>query len=1069
MIAAPLSRMLWKEYRQQRTLWLAVVLLGLVLQLVLRMALASLPEASSVVLGVAVYLVPFYLIGCNAILFAGEREERTSDWLASLAAPPLWTLIAKLGFAVVSSLAMLGALLLWGMVLCIGLRLPSLAMDGSTGPDPEKVLFWATLFCFIGVASLIAWGVLGSLTSRRVLVAVPTALFWWILTMLVPLALIAVVFGNDIGRWRQALEVISVWTGFGTVVAADVWLGWRWCQGKYVDAQFLDDLNERLHARLRWRGGRVSRVPAVVECEHPGWRTWQRLVWQERHRESFHSALLWIGCGVGVFLSFYSWARSESITIGMLPLIAPLPLAMGILGFRFDAAGQQLRFLSQRGTSPGMIWLAKHVVWLPRALWIPIMVFTVACLAEWAIVPWAGNELALAEQGAQYAIRYRDFRHPLRALLFDVGRHWDSLLWFVLLSYGIGQVVSMLLRQIVLAVAAGLALSSLLAGWLWLMVWLDVPRWWSVGVLVVWLMSVTWWYSGPWLLDRRSWTTFRRLAAGLVLPPLLLVCVVATYRAFEVPGFGPSSNTLFAWLYPREYQRRLPLLKLPELWASGGMTDGGLMSELQRLQQPVTQEDQLAGERLNRLAEGFNTVQMFREQLEKEENSRDHGMAMAIGMSAMPSPAMLPGVKVPVEPESPPADALSANREQLARDAFWNKNEQRLKELLEIAQRETCESPKRWLSLERWQSPGSVNPWMMPQQQLLLEAARLRTDEGQLDEALKYYCANLRLATFWANRGGFVGAWNVGARQQAVTLQAIVDWANHPDQTEKSLLAAIRQVAAELARFPTAREAVVAQFLEQAEMLDSHLDMFVTGTPHEMSFITLTSFAPWELIRLQRLLEQQVFWRYQALGTLEVWLKSPGVDAPRLFAERLQQDSGVAEDERLRKTTPLALGLSQEFDPEYLRMTVDREAVVRVGLLAMALIAWKREHGEMPDYLPNLEQYCLVGGDSSSKRVLPVMALNDPWTGAMFDFYGIGLKQIEEKIDGPIIVLAITRTRARPAAYMPEDYQNRIAVMDNSMHDKLDSGTNRASPITLISQKGRLSVHNFLNPSGHPK
>ena len=1067
MIAAPLSRMLWKEYRQQRTLWLAILLLGLVLQVVLRIALAPTDEVALVVLGVAVYLVPFYLIGCSAILFAGEREERTSDWLVSLAAPPQWTLVAKLGFAVVSSLAMLGVLVLWGLVLCIGLQLPRLVSDAVSAPDLQWGLFWGALSGLLVMTGLLAWGVLGSLTSRRVIVAVPTALFWWLMTMLVPLALIAVVFGNDIGRWRQTLETISLWTSFGTVVAVDLWLGWRWCQGKYVDAQFLDDLNERLHARLRWGGVRVSRFPTVVESEHAGWRTWQRLVWQERRRESLHSFQLWIGCGIGVFLAFYSCVRHDSITIGMLPLIVPLPLAMGILGFRFDAAGQQLRFLSQRGTSPGMVWLAKHVVWLPRAFWISIVVFVVACLAEWAFIPsnvsgvFANHQTGIVRS---FSIGVEQ-QHPLGAMLFEAGRHWDSLVWFVLLSYGIGQVASMLLRQIVLAVAAGLVLSSLFAGWLWLMVVLDVPRWWSVGVLVVWLICVTWWYSGPWLLERRSWSTFRRLAVGLLAPPLLLVGAVATYRALEVPGFGPSSSILFAWLYPREYQRRMPLLKLPVSSANGGlMKDSGPMSEPPRSQRPVTPEEQAAGERLAGLTGGFNTVQMFREQLQKEEDSRDHGITM--GMYAMPSPVMPPGVKLHVEIESPPADALLANREQLARDAFWMANEPRLKELLEIAQRESCESPKHRLSL------GGADLWMMPQQRLLLEAARLRTDEGELDEALKYYCASLRLATFWVNRGGLFGAWSDGERQQAVTLQAVVDWANHPSHTEKSLLSAMRQVAAELARFPTAREAVVAQFVEDSEMVnylmapDPHIRMIGTVDSDKRFAAMFTSFAPWEAIRLRRLLEQQLFWRYQALGTLEVWLKSPGVDVPRLFAERLQQDAGFAEDERLRQTTPLAFGLPQELDPKILQMVVDREAVMRVSLLAMALLAWKQEHGEKPDYLAALAPYCLASEDSSSKRVLPVMTLNDPWTGAMFDYYGVVLQQIEKTHGVPVVVISISRGRSRPAASM---YQDQIAIVDDSWRDNRDSGTNRVSPIILMSQKGRLSVHNFLNPSGHPK
>ena len=138
-----------------------------------------------------------------------------------------------------------------------------------------------------------------------------------------------------------------------------------------MDAQFLDDLNQSLSARLKWRKERATRIPARVESEFSAWRTWQRLVWQERHRESLHLGLLSVFCAVGVLLAIYSMTQRESITFASIGLIVLLPVAMGVLGFRFDAGGQQLRFLANRGTSPLAIWCAKQVVWLPRAFWIP--------------------------------------------------------------------------------------------------------------------------------------------------------------------------------------------------------------------------------------------------------------------------------------------------------------------------------------------------------------------------------------------------------------------------------------------------------------------------------------------------------------------------------------------------------------------------------------------------------------------------------------------------------------------------------------------------------------------------
>ena len=220
---------------------------------------------------------------------------------------------------------------------------------------------------------------------------------------------------------------------------------------------------------------RVSRVLARVESEFSGWRVWQRLVWQERHRESLHRLLLAVVCAVAVMLPLFSLFQRDSITFAIIGLIAILPVSMGVLGFRFDVQGQQLRFLANRGVSPLAIWLAKHAVWLPRACWIPVVCWGVAWLAEWMLIPGA-FDTSILEQNY-----LREGRHHV---MFVTGKwlpHWQTVMWFILLSYGAGQLASLLLRRFVLAAAVSLMLLGVLSGWLALMVHLEVPLWWSSG------------------------------------------------------------------------------------------------------------------------------------------------------------------------------------------------------------------------------------------------------------------------------------------------------------------------------------------------------------------------------------------------------------------------------------------------------------------------------------------------------------------------------------------------------------------------------------------------------------
>ena len=72
-------------------------------------------------------------------------------------------------------------------------------------------------------------------------------------------------------------------------------------------------------------------------------------------------------------------------------------------------------------------------------------------------------------------------------------------------------------------------------------------------------------------------------------------------------------------------------------------------------------------------------------------------------------------------------------------------------------------------------------------------------------------------------------------------------------------------------------------------------------------------------------------------------------------------------------------GLRQEFDPEILRMTVNRETVVRESLVAMALLAWKCEHGRWPYWLSEVLQ---VDG------AVPSINIVDPWCGEVFQYSG---------------------------------------------------------------------------------
>lgn len=920
---APVSRLLWKEYRVQRAFWLAMLLFGVVPQFLIRIFLSTDQGAAEMVWSMAAAASLLFVIGSTAILFAGEREERTHDWLRHLAVSPLWILIAKWGLVLIAALS-LGLLLSVNAVLMVW-SLPTYhEMD-----LPEIISRGLWLF-----AGFFLWGSFGSLISRRVVTAVPAMGFWWLITMVIPMVWLPWMFGVGYSHaWHQRTTEIVAALACVSVGLADIWLGWRWCQGKYLDAQVLDDLNTTLTAwlnRVRGRTLAVSRIPDRIESANSWRREWQRLIWQERHRESYHRMLLYLAWMVVALLAVLTVTyQGNPMMLGILPLVLVFPLAMGLLGFRYDGQGQPIRFLAGRGVSARLVWMAKHAVWLPRAFWIPLVVCLTAAAAEMLTLP---NSFV---------------PRPVTLTLKYAWNHRGMVLLLVLVSYGCGQLAAMALRRMILAVSVGAILNVCLAAWLLTMQTLDIPLWWSVGSVAIWLFLLSCWYAPTWLLERRMPDRPLRLMAGLVLPPLLLVGSVAIWRADEVSGFGPASPTLFAMLHPQQYwsmtrsnhgfdQRRVLVMALQD--------------EIERQSRPMNPEAQADSDKLALATGGMDKVTDYLD---------------------------------PVSPQAELTDAQRSELDRSAREKFWAANEPRLKSILEVAQAEHGASPSRWLELR--------TAVFMPQQNLLLEAGRLRTEQGRLQEAFTYYCASLRLASFWATGGG-IAKRQTADLQQRRTLEHIITWASRSEQNIESLKQAQQRLRRELSRFPSWRETLVAEYRVEEGLLDDFIrtgsfsaEQAVDRRPGgRLLLAEVSRLLPWERLRARNLLEQDLLMNAQSAALAEDFLNQPGMDVARYESALAPQEKSDAA--HAHATTPLLAG-SRSVPVSTI---LNRETFVRESLLALSLLIWKMEHGQWPDSLYQLLQ-------PRGSEALPMITVIDPWSGELFHYNGKSANELADK------------------------------------------------------------------------
>jgi hypothetical protein len=136
-------RLMWKEYRVQRGLWLAMAVGCFILQGLIAFLMPSGPERFQGIVPIAFMLTGFYAIGSGAITFAIEREEGTQLRPVMLGCPPGLTLTVKTLFGIISTTLLLAVTIASGMLLSLG----SLALLPNTfHPELRRAVVVDVLF-----------------------------------------------------------------------------------------------------------------------------------------------------------------------------------------------------------------------------------------------------------------------------------------------------------------------------------------------------------------------------------------------------------------------------------------------------------------------------------------------------------------------------------------------------------------------------------------------------------------------------------------------------------------------------------------------------------------------------------------------------------------------------------------------------------------------------------------------------------------------------------------------------------------------------------------------------------
>jgi hypothetical protein len=439
-----IASLAWKEYREQRPVWLTIALLATVLAFgVLELVMpigAVMPGTTKVrsIITICFGLSVAYGLVAGALLFAGERESGTLDFLSMAAGRRSRILITKImvgAFGVITLSLALAAILGWQRAMwSVSQRDMELGGWGWLRELP----FWS-LYAFIA-------GVFGSATAGTVMRAVGLGMFYAtaisLLALLAPLLVLRHFPDADV--FRPILRIALIVVG-----AVMLYSGYRLFCGIDINRSCVA---RQIATTSRWHNALIIGLRPVA---------W--LIWQQGRGLMIGMLIagacitLPLAAGVSLINGLAPGNRSNAETLDTSALLLGLaawPAACLVIGglaglatLGGEQARQAQRFVGDQRLPIGRIWLVKSLVWFVFALMVSLLI---SC----------GTSLP-------FLYRYPTIEYqpmPLWPWRLNLAR-W--LLWAMCLCYGFafGQFLVLIFQRPVIAGFIGLVASIISVIW----------------------------------------------------------------------------------------------------------------------------------------------------------------------------------------------------------------------------------------------------------------------------------------------------------------------------------------------------------------------------------------------------------------------------------------------------------------------------------------------------------------------------------------------------------------------------------------------------------------------------
>jgi len=209
------QRFAWKEYRMLRSFWLAVGVLGVLMQWTTTQLMLNTDGSSNSMLLMAWGAAALYAIGAAVTLFSAEREEQTHAFLIRLPGRWLPMFAAKVTLAIGSALGL-------GLILCV----TGAWIASGLWPLADEFQNAAAIGG-VAVLEATAWGLLFSLCMKQPLLAAVSAI--GAASFAAQLAIASTPTAQhafSIASYREAVPKRLLLTL--AVFAVDLWLAARW-------------------------------------------------------------------------------------------------------------------------------------------------------------------------------------------------------------------------------------------------------------------------------------------------------------------------------------------------------------------------------------------------------------------------------------------------------------------------------------------------------------------------------------------------------------------------------------------------------------------------------------------------------------------------------------------------------------------------------------------------------------------------------------------------------------------------------------------------------------------------